>query len=144
MPYFEIKQDQTRIHFIDRAMDGPKAAKYVGATSVIPEKLVSSKFERKRKLADKTIPNVILQNPDFAEDSKMYQDLLEMERRLDWTMMRKKVEVQDALTRNPTVSCFMVLSFVDACLMNWSRQRGRCEYFSATQCQDNSGRLAEM
>lgn len=66
-------------------MDGPKAAK-------------------KRKLTDKTIPNVILQNPDFAQDSQMYQDLLEMERRLDWTMMRKKVEVQDALTRNPTTT----------------------------------------
>jgi SWI/SNF-related matrix-associated actin-dependent regulator of chromatin subfamily D len=38
----------------------------------------------------------------------MYQDLLEMERRLDWTMMRKKVEVQDALARNPTV-CLSIL-----------------------------------
>jgi SWI/SNF-related matrix-associated actin-dependent regulator of chromatin subfamily D len=33
----------------------------------------------------------------------MYQDLLEMERKLDWTMTRKKVEVQDALVRTPTV-----------------------------------------
>ena len=59
---------------------------------------------RKRKLLDKSIPNVILQNPEFAEDSRMYQDLLEMERKLDWTMMRKRVEVQDALGRTPTVS----------------------------------------
>ena len=35
----------------------------------------------------------------------MYQDLLEMERKLDWNMMRKKVEVQDALSRAPTVRC---------------------------------------
>jgi SWI/SNF-related matrix-associated actin-dependent regulator of chromatin subfamily D len=34
----------------------------------------------------------------------MYQDLLEMERKLDWTMTRKRVEVQDALGRIPTVS----------------------------------------
>ncbi|KAF8064246.1 SWI/SNF complex protein [Lyophyllum atratum] len=34
----------------------------------------------------------------------MYQDLLEMERKLDWTMMRKKVEIQDALARNPTTT----------------------------------------
>jgi len=33
----------------------------------------------------------------------MYQSLLEMERKLDWTMTRKKVEVQDALSRTPTV-----------------------------------------
>jgi len=34
----------------------------------------------------------------------MYQDLLEMERKLDWTIMRKKVEVQDALARSPTTT----------------------------------------
>ncbi|KAF8712550.1 hypothetical protein AX14_013008 [Amanita brunnescens Koide BX004] len=59
---------------------------------------------KKRKITDKTIPNAILQNPDFGEDSKMYQDLLEMERKLDWNMMRKKVEVQDALSRAPTTA----------------------------------------
>jgi len=59
-------------------------------------------------LYDKSIPNVILQNPSFAGDSEMYQDLLEMERRLDWTMMRKRVEVQDALGRVPTVSGFLL------------------------------------
>lgn len=58
---------------------------------------------RKRKLTDKSLPNAVIQNPDFAEDSRMYQDLLEMERKLDWTTMRKKVEVQDALARHPTV-----------------------------------------
>ncbi|KAG5219899.1 SWI/SNF complex component [Salix suchowensis] len=62
------------------------------------------KSAKKRKLTDKSIPNVILQNPAFAEDSAMYQNLLEMERKLDWTTTRKKAEVQDALGRNPTVS----------------------------------------
>ena len=38
----------------------------------------------------------------------MYQDLLEMERKLDWTMMRKRVEVQDALGRIPSVRFFIV------------------------------------
>ncbi|KAJ6518597.1 SWI/SNF complex 60 kDa subunit [Mycena sanguinolenta] len=66
-------------------MDGPKAAK-------------------KRKLTDKSLPNAILQNPDFAQDSQMYQDLLGMERKLDWTMMRKKAEIQDALVRTPTTT----------------------------------------
>ncbi|KAK7031327.1 SWI/SNF and RSC complexes subunit ssr3 [Favolaschia claudopus] len=66
-------------------MDGPKTAK-------------------KRKLTDKSLPNAILQNPDFAQDSQMYQDLLGMERKLDWTMMRKKAEIQDALGRTPTTT----------------------------------------
>ena len=39
----------------------------------------------------------------------MYQDLLEMERKLDWTMMRKRVEVQDALGRIPSVRFFIVI-----------------------------------
>jgi SWI/SNF-related matrix-associated actin-dependent regulator of chromatin subfamily D len=39
----------------------------------------------------------------------MYQDLLEMERKLDWTMMRKRVEVQDALGRIPSVRFFFVI-----------------------------------
>lgn len=29
----------------------------------------------------------------------MYSDLLDMERRFDWTITRKRVEVQDALQR---------------------------------------------
>jgi SWI/SNF-related matrix-associated actin-dependent regulator of chromatin subfamily D len=58
---------------------------------------------RKRKLTDKSLPNAILQNPDFSQDSQMYQDLLGMERKLDWTMMRKKAEIQDALVKSPTV-----------------------------------------
>ena len=63
----------------------------------------TSRSCRKRKVTDKSIPHAVLQNPDFAQDSKLYQDLLEMERKLDWNMMRKKVEVQDALSRTPTV-----------------------------------------
>ncbi|KIJ64303.1 hypothetical protein HYDPIDRAFT_112289 [Hydnomerulius pinastri MD-312] len=62
------------------------------------------KAAKKRKLTDKSIPNALSQLPEFAQDSKMYQSLLEMERKLDWTMMRKRVEVQDALARNPTTT----------------------------------------
>ena len=81
----------------------PKAAKYPFPYIFLCSDEIETIDYRKRKLTDKAIPNVILQNPDFAEDSRMYQDLLETERKLDWTMMRKKVEVQDALARNPTV-----------------------------------------
>ena len=41
----------------------------------------------------------------------MYQDLLETERKLDWTMMRKKVEIEDALTRVQPVRRFDFLRF---------------------------------
>lgn len=62
------------------------------------------KAVKKRKLTDKTVPHALTQVPEFAEDSQMYQSLLEMERKLDWTMSRKRVEVQDALARNPTTT----------------------------------------
>ncbi|KAI0686141.1 SWI/SNF complex 60 kDa subunit [Earliella scabrosa] len=55
--------------------------------------------DRKRKITDKNLPNALMQSPEFAEDSAMYRDLLQMERKLDWTMTRKRVEVHDALQR---------------------------------------------
>ncbi|KAJ3743180.1 SWI/SNF complex 60 kDa subunit [Lentinula detonsa] len=62
------------------------------------------KAAKRRKLTDKSLLNVILQNPDFAEDSQMYQSLLEMERKLDWTITRKRMEIQDTLSRNPATT----------------------------------------
>ncbi|KAH0834162.1 SWI/SNF complex 60 kDa subunit [Lanmaoa asiatica] len=61
-------------------------------------------MQARRKLTDKSIPNALAQLPEFAQESKMYQSLLEMEKKLDWTMTRKRVEVQDALARNPTTT----------------------------------------
>ncbi|KAI0030842.1 SWI/SNF complex 60 kDa subunit [Vararia minispora EC-137] len=59
---------------------------------------------KKRKLVDKNVPSAIVSDPAFAVDSKMYQDLLDMEKKLDWTTMRKKAEVQDALARVPSMT----------------------------------------
>lgn len=65
--------------------------------------ILTAHLVRRRKLTDKSMPNVLAQLPEFAQESTMYQSLLEMEKKLDWTMTRKRVEVQDALARNPTV-----------------------------------------
>jgi hypothetical protein len=35
----------------------------------------------------------------LVPESKMFKDLLEMEHKLDWTMLRKRAEVNDALGR---------------------------------------------
>ena len=58
---------------------------------------------RKRKLVDRTVPGTVLSDPTFSVDSKLYTDLREMERKLDWTMMRKKAEIQDAMGRVASV-----------------------------------------
>jgi len=59
---------------------------------------------KRRKLTDKNVPNAILHSQDFSVDSQMYQDLLNMEKRLDWTMTRKRVEIQDTLGRPMTTA----------------------------------------
>lgn len=59
---------------------------------------------KRRKLTDKTIPNALLHSAEYSVDSQMYQDLVNMERKLDWTITRKRTEVQDALSRPMTVS----------------------------------------
>ncbi|KAK7677179.1 hypothetical protein QCA50_019888 [Cerrena zonata] len=59
---------------------------------------------KKRKLTDKNLPSTILSSPTHSVDSQMYQDLVQMERRLDWTMTRKRAEVQDALSRTITTT----------------------------------------
>ncbi len=68
-----------------------------------------SPSSRKRKLNDRSLPASILSDPQLSVDSKMYQDLLEMEKKLDWTIMRKKAEVQDALGRTASVRTTFVL-----------------------------------
>lgn len=64
---------------------------------------------RKRKINDRSLPASILSDPQLSVDSQMYQDLLDMEKKLDWTIMRKKAEVQDALGRTASVSTSLLL-----------------------------------
>ncbi|KAI0776606.1 SWI/SNF complex 60 kDa subunit [Trametes elegans] len=81
-------------------MEGQKpAAKYALTSYYASHTLSQDPDARKRKITDKNLPNALLQSPEFAEDSAMYRDLLQMERKLDWTMTRKRVEVHDALQR---------------------------------------------
>lgn len=61
----------------------------------------------------------------------MYQSLLEMEKKLDWTMTRKRVEVQDTLARNPTVCLsltrIMLHGFAHADFVDNTDTEGVCE-----------------
>ncbi|KIP06774.1 hypothetical protein PHLGIDRAFT_106629 [Phlebiopsis gigantea 11061_1 CR5-6] len=59
---------------------------------------------KRRKLTDKNIPNVLLHSPEYRVDSQMYQDLVDMERKLDWTITRKRTEVQDTLSKPMTTT----------------------------------------
>ncbi|KAF8494374.1 SWI/SNF complex subunit [Russula emetica] len=62
------------------------------------------KLPKKRKPNDRSLPTSILYDPQLSADSRMYQDLQDMEKKLDWTIMRKKAEVQDALGRTASTT----------------------------------------
>lgn len=65
---------------------------------------LSKTSTRKRKFTDKSLPSSMLNSTEFP-DSKFYQQLLDMERKLDWTVARKRAEIQDALGKANYV-CF--------------------------------------
>lgn len=52
--------------------------------------------KKKKKLADKILPQKIR---DLVPESQAYMDLLAFERKLDSTIMRKRLDIQEALKR---------------------------------------------
>uniref|UniRef100_A0A8C1Z6Q2 SWI/SNF related, matrix associated, actin dependent regulator of chromatin, subfamily d, member 3b n=2 Tax=Cyprinus carpio TaxID=7962 RepID=A0A8C1Z6Q2_CYPCA len=57
-----------------------------------------------RKMADKILPQRIR---ELVPESQAYMDLLAFERKLDQTIMRKRVDIQEALKRPMKYSCFL-------------------------------------
>jgi len=51
---------------------------------------------KKKKLADKILPQKVR---DLVPESQAYMDLLAFERKLDSTIMRKRLDIQEALKR---------------------------------------------
>jgi len=52
--------------------------------------------KKKKKLADKILPQKVR---DLVPESQAYMDLLTFERKLDATIMRKRLDIQEALKR---------------------------------------------
>ncbi|VDI68374.1 Hypothetical predicted protein, partial [Mytilus galloprovincialis] len=52
--------------------------------------------QKKKKVADKILPQRVR---DLVPESQAYMDLLAFERKLDATIMRKKLDIQEALKR---------------------------------------------
>lgn len=52
--------------------------------------------KKKKKLADKILPQRVR---DLVPESQAYMDLLAFERKLDFTIMRKRLDIQEALKR---------------------------------------------
>jgi SWI/SNF-related matrix-associated actin-dependent regulator of chromatin subfamily D len=58
---------------------------------------------RSRKPTDKNIPDGV-EDCIIGDGVQRYRDLREVERRLDATMVRKRLDIQDAVNRNVKVS----------------------------------------
>ncbi|KAG8936115.1 SWI/SNF complex component snf12 [Tulasnella sp. 419] len=58
-----------------------------------PNDAAAPKQLKKRKLVDRNLPTDV---DEIAEESQFYHELQDMERKLDWTMMRKRMELQEA------------------------------------------------
>ncbi|XP_013781507.1 brahma-associated protein of 60 kDa-like [Limulus polyphemus] len=56
----------------------------------------SGSSKKKKKLADKILPQKVR---DLVPESQAYMDLLAFERKLDFTIMRKRLDIQEALKR---------------------------------------------
>ncbi|KIJ41033.1 hypothetical protein M422DRAFT_209501 [Sphaerobolus stellatus SS14] len=59
----------------------------------VPANMEAPKNAKRRKLTDRSIPTSLLNS---FEDSQLYFNLLEAERKLDWTIARKRMEIQDS------------------------------------------------
>lgn len=64
--------------------------------SLDPRAAHQMKVKKKKKIADKILPQRVR---DLVPESQAYMDLLAFERKLDSTIMRKRLDIQEALKR---------------------------------------------
>jgi len=57
---------------------------------------IGAKSNKKKKLADKILPQKVL---DLVPESHAYMDLLSFERKLDFTITRKRLDIQESIKR---------------------------------------------
>ena len=69
-------------------------------------------YKKKSKLKDKIIPQSVR---ELVPESQSYMDLLTFERKLDATIMRKRLDIQEALKRL-VVKFYFVPNYFDCCL----------------------------
>lgn len=103
-------------------------------------KMNNTSPSRRRKFTDKSLPSSVLHSAEFT-DSKFYQQLLDMERKLDWTMSRKRTEIQDALGKPAFVRTRAPLWFDSVSWLAYYRQPGHYACFSVTPFQTKHGRI---
>jgi SWI/SNF-related matrix-associated actin-dependent regulator of chromatin subfamily D len=81
----------------------PQSSLPIGAGQVVPSQAQMEAMrsrpvflKKKTKLKDKIIPQSVR---DLVPESQSYMDLLAFERKLDSTIMRKRLDIQEALKK---------------------------------------------
>merc|ERR1711976_867831 len=82
-------------------MGGPGSAAAAAAAAAAASKASAAAAgmmppKKKRRLADKILPQKVR---ELVPESQAYMDLLAFERKLDSTIMRKRLDIQEALKR---------------------------------------------
>ncbi|XP_027945054.1 SWI/SNF-related matrix-associated actin-dependent regulator of chromatin subfamily D member 3 [Eumetopias jubatus] len=79
-----------------RAAPPPGQSQAQSQGQPVPTAPARSRSAKRRKMADKILPQRIR---ELVPESQAYMDLLAFERKLDQTIMRKRVDIQEALKR---------------------------------------------
>lgn len=66
------------------------------ATSGPQTSISSAASKKKKKMSEKILPQKVR---DLVPESQAYMDLLAFERKLDFTIMRKRLDIQESLKR---------------------------------------------
>lgn len=72
-----------------------------------------SSSKKKKKLAEKILPQKVR---DLVPESQAYMDLLTFERKLDSTIMRKRLDIQEALKRPMKVIIIITTYLFSFCI----------------------------
>ncbi|GBO05385.1 Brahma-associated protein [Araneus ventricosus] len=83
---------------------GPPQGSNTGSASGPASSTGGGSSKKKKKLAEKILPQKVR---DLVPESQAYMDLLTFERKLDSTIMRKRLDIQEALKRPMKVCSFV-------------------------------------
>lgn len=98
---------------------------------------------RSRKPTDKNIPEGVEDSIVDVDGVQRYKDLRDVERRLDATITRKRLDIVDYTSRGSKVSLKLVKTCYETPIERPSRDTKHCEFGSATRSKIRSGKVTD-
>jgi hypothetical protein len=98
---------------------------------------------RSRKPTDKNIPEGVEDSIVDVDGVQRYKDLRDVERRLDATITRKRLDIVDYTSRGSKVSLRLARTCCETPIERSSRDTKHCEFGSATRLKIKSGKVMD-